>query len=113
VTKALTLKIETLQKQAEWKERIIEKMKMEIIEKDRKISSLLTMKLPDSLNEQFSIFKQELVRQSMEEVEKLKDIIQDKDFQLELARADVQILGEKLSDKSPTQTTEQKTKTIT
>ena len=93
---ALQIKISALQEQAEWMEKMITKMRAQIKEKDDKISHLLTSKMTPDMEQ----WKANMEEQWNKQIEQLQETIQEKEFEVEVQKADNQFLREKFVQKS-------------
>jgi len=96
INEALTIKIEALQQQAEWRDKQSTKLKMELKERDDRIKELLSSKISDIKSDQLEQLKILLIKQYSEQMEKLQDEIKDKQFEVDIYRADTQLITEKL-----------------
>jgi len=99
VNEALSIKVEALQQQAEWRDKQIAKLQREIKEKDEKFQALLSTQLSTANKEQIDKFKTALKEQFEKEVEWLRTTIQERDNQLEVQKAENRVLKERLDQK--------------
>jgi len=99
INEALSIKVEALQQQAEWRDKQIAKLQREIKEKDEKFQAWLNTQLSSVNKEQLDKFKSALKDQFEKEVEWLRSSIQEKDNQLEVQKAENRLLKERLDKK--------------
>jgi hypothetical protein len=76
-------------------EKLITKMRAQAKEKDEKIALLLTGKVTSEME----LWKASLEEQYSKQIEQLQDVIQEKEFEVEVQKADNQFLREKFADK--------------
>ena len=97
VTQALNIKIEALQEQAEWMQKLITKLRNQVKEKDEKIQQIVSLKANESGD--LEIFKNQLEDSVKSNVEQLQELLQEKEFELDIQKADNLFLREKLGEK--------------
>src|SRR5690348_10507193 len=74
-------------------EKLITKLRAQAKEKDEKISTLLTGKITSEMEQWKASMEEQWTRQ----IEELKDVIQEKEFEVEVQKADNQFLREKFA----------------
>eukprot|EP01117_Protostelium_nocturnum_P010797 TRINITY_DN3893_c0_g1_i3.p1 TRINITY_DN3893_c0_g1~~TRINITY_DN3893_c0_g1_i3.p1 ORF type:complete len:931 (+),score=376.43 TRINITY_DN3893_c0_g1_i3:105-2897(+) len=93
----LDTKIQVLQEQEDWRDKQIAKLKQELKEKDQKIEALLNGKLAGSDKSYLDEFKSFLSKQYEKTIEDLKEELLEKDTQIQMQRADNNIMAEKIT----------------
>jgi len=96
INEALFIKIEALQQQSEWREKQLNKLKIEVKDRDDRIKELLSLKLAELKNDSLEKLKLQLMKQYSEQLEKVQEELKEKEMQVEVHRADSRLLCEKL-----------------
>jgi len=96
INQALTIKLEAAEQQDSWKDKQIAKMKQELKERDSKIEALMHVKLTEAKSPELEAFKKSIEEKYTKQIQDLEDLIKEKDFELDLIKADNALLSEKL-----------------
>jgi len=99
IINALKLKLEAVEEQSEWRNKQLEKLKKELKDRNEKIEALLAIKIAELKKDDMEALKVLAIQndQQVKKMDELKDTLQEKEFEIEIQKADNQFLREKIT----------------
>jgi len=95
---ALSIKIEVLEQQLQWKDNQISKLKAELEEAESKRLQHLEAQIEASKIEELARIVQMIRDGYKKKIEEMQDLLQGKDMQIDMLKMDMKLLSEKLSN---------------